>query len=100
MKRFATAAILFSLATTTLFGHAGEVHTYLGTVKSLDGDQAVITTKDGKEVPVTLTNETKYWRGTAPANRSDLAVGTRVSVEIGMDGKSATNVKIGTAPKK
>ena len=100
MKRFATAAILFSLVTATVLGHAGEVHTYLGTVRSLDGDQAVITTKDGKEVPVTLTDETKYWRGTAPAHRSDLAVGTRVSVEIGMDGKSATNVKIGTSPKK
>ncbi len=100
MKRFATAAVLFSLVTVTLFGHAGEVHTYLGTIKSLAGDHAVITTKDGKDVPVTLTNETKYWRGTAPAQRSDLTVGTRVSVEIGMDGTSATNVKIGTTPKK
>lgn len=100
MKRFATAAVLLSLVTATLFGHAGEVHTYLGTIKSLAGDQAVVTTKDGKDIPVILTDETKYWQGTTPARRSDLAVGSRVSVEIGTDGKSATSVKIGAKPKR
>ena len=98
MKRMA-AAVLFTLLTATLYGHAGEVHTYLGTIKALDGNQMMIVTKDGKEMPVTLTSETKYWQGTTPAKRADLSVGARVSVELGTDGKSATSVKIGAKPK-
>lgn len=99
MKRFITAAAMFTLLTSALLGHAGEVHTYLGTIKSLSEDQMVITDKDGKEHSVTLTNETKYWRGTTPASKADLSEGARVSVEIGVDGKSATTVKMGARPK-
>lgn len=99
MKKLISTAALLTLFTATLFAHAGEVHTWLGTVKSLAGNEMVITDKDGKEHSVTLTEGTKYWRGSAPATRSDLATGLRVSVEIGVDGKSATTVKLGAKPK-
>jgi hypothetical protein len=99
MKKLIITAALLTLFTATLLAHAGEVHTYLGTVKSLAGNEMVITDRDGKEHSVTLTDGTKYWRGSSSASRSDLATGLRVSVEIGVDGKSATTVKLGAKPK-
>lgn len=99
MKRFITTAALFTLFTTTLLAHAGEVHTYLGTIKTLSGNEMVITDRDGEDRSITLVKETKYWKGTTPATRADLAVGSRISVEIGVDGRTATTVKIGAKKK-
>ena len=99
MKRFITTLALFTLFTTTLLAHAGEVHTYLGTIKSLSGNEMVITDREGEVRSITLVKETKYWKGTVAATRADLVVGGRVSVEIGVDGRTATTVKIGAKPK-
>ena len=78
--------------------HGGHAHQVLGTVKEVSGDHVIVTTKEGKEVTVHLTEKTKYEKAGEAATRKDLAAGSRVSVYLENDGKSAATVKIG-APK-
>ena len=85
-----TVALL--LIAVSAFAHAGHQHHLLGTVKSLSGETLVITTVEGKDVTVTLTNATAYERG----SREDLTDGRRVSVEVD-NANRALKIKIGSA---
>ena len=89
-------AVLLCLATALpLLAHAGHQHHFLGTVKSLAGDQLTIVTPEGKDAAFTLTATTAYLREGATASRTDLTPGTRVAVAVADDGKTAVSVKLG-----
>lgn len=101
MQRIAVISLLLLLTATLAFAHAGEVHTYLGTITKLNEDGSfVIRMTDGKERTVLVSETTTYIHADGHAgNRSELAVGKRVSAKISKDGKTALNVKL-SAPKK
>lgn len=86
---------LFVLAAVTAFGHAGEIHRYMGTVTTLHDDGSFMLDKtDGATLHVAVSKATVYQRADgSPATPTDLAAGSRVVVTIGTDGKTATHVK-------
>jgi len=88
---FFALALLSSLA----FAHAGHQHHFLGTVKSLAADDLVVTATDGADRTFVLTDTTALQRGSEAASRADLTPGTRVSVEVANDGKTAVTIKLG-----
>lgn len=92
------ACLLFmTVVAAAAVAHEGHVHSVLGTVKEVSGDQVIVTTKEGKEVTVLLTEKTKYEKAGDAATRKDLAAGARVSVSFDKDGKSAATIKIGAS---
>src|SRR5712691_4047495 len=99
-KQFAVLAII-ALIVTSAFAHAGHVHTYIGTVTMLHGDNTfMIKTTDGKDITVTTSPTTKYLHADKhAANRSKVVVGSRVVVKMNTDGKTVASVKIGSGKK-
>ena len=95
MRKLIVVSLLLFVATAA-FAHAGHHHKYLGTVTAVHGDEVSLHTTDGHDVTFTVTSATSFKRGDADASRNDLTVGTRVSVEMALDGKTAMVVKIGT----
>jgi hypothetical protein len=89
------AALTWSTAVAS--AHQGHSHSILGTVKEISEERMVVTTKEGKEAAILLTTDTKYSKGKAVAKRTDLTVGSRVSIQVKDDGTTAVSVKIGTA---
>lgn len=96
MKKVITAVLLF--AALPLFAHAGHRHNLLGTIKTVEGDRVIVTTTSGSDATVNLTKETVFKRGSELVQRSELAQGIRVSVDLANDGVTAVVVKLG--PKK
>ncbi|MGZ5443075.1 MAG: hypothetical protein ACXW5U_13225 [Thermoanaerobaculia bacterium] len=88
-----TSIVALAIAATAL-AHGGHKHQYLGTVKVLHENALVVTTTDDTDVTFTLTEKTKYTKGTSAATKADLRQGVRVSVYVENDGKTATTVKI------
>ena len=88
------------LAAGAAHAHGGKSHLLLGTVKLLHENHLVVTATDGHEVTVTLTPTTQYEKDKKPARRSDLKPGTRVSIKLTEDDKTAVKIKIGSAPAK
>jgi tryptophanyl-tRNA synthetase len=99
-QQFALLAV-FTLLATSGFAHAGHVHTYMGTVTKLHGDNAfMIKTTDGKDLTVNTSPTTKFLHSdNHAANRSELAVGNRVVVKMNRDGKTAASVKMSSGNK-
>ena len=95
MMRKLIAVVVLLLAATTAFAHAGHHHKYLGTVTALHGDDVSLHTTDGHDVTFTITSATSFKRGDADASRNDVTVGTRLSVEMALDGRTASVVKVG-----
>ena len=95
MKRIAALSLLFLFSATLAFGHAGEEHTYLGTITKLNADGSfVIRMTNKKDRTVLVSKNTKYTHSDGhKAQRSELAVGQRVSVRVAKDGKTAISVK-------
>jgi hypothetical protein len=85
--------------------HDGHDHgkKVMGTVKAVhpDMNHVQITTKDGKTAEFYVDASTKYYRGSTSVSLSDLAPGTRVTVDTKADGQRtlATVVRVGTAAK-
>lgn len=99
MRRLFSVLVILAFA-VPLFGHAGEAHTYMGTVTMLHDGSFMMKTKDGKQVTVNYTDKTAFAHSTnRPAKQSDLTVGSRVVVKMSTDGKTATSVKM-SAPAK
>ena len=100
MKRIVVFTLLFLLTATLAFAHAGEVHTYLGTIKQINTDGSfVITMANGKDRTVLVSESTAYAHANGDkATHTELAVGQRVSTKISKDGKTALRVKL--SPKK
>ncbi len=81
--------------------HAGHKHKILmGTVEAIDASHIDLTTKDGRKVAVPLAKNTMFMRGDAMVGSDQVKPGTRVVIVLGEDDKTASNVKIGAAPKR
>jgi hypothetical protein len=93
-------ALLFTLASMA-FGHAGEVHNYMGTVTLTHDDRSFMLAKtDGEEMHVRVDAKTVYLRAdNSAASASDLIAGSRVVVRISEDGETATHIRIAAAKK-
>ena len=100
MKRIVLFTVLFLFTTTLAFAHAGEVHTYLGTITQINPDSSfIIRMANGKDRSVLVSDSTIYTHASGEkAAHSELAVGQRVSAKISKDGKTALRVKL-SAPK-
>ena len=88
------ASVLALVLATTALAHGGHKHQFLGTVKTLQENNLVVTTTDKADVTFTLTANTTFTKGTATATRADLAAGARVSIYVENDGKTAKTIKI------
>ena len=85
--------------------HDGHDHgkKVMGTVKAVhpEMNHVQITTKDGKTAEFYVDANTKYYKGSTSLSLSDLAPGTRVTVDTKADGQRtlATVVRVGAAAK-
>jgi hypothetical protein len=95
MRKITTIALLVAAIATAALAHAGHIHNYLGTVKSVDDSRLVITTTESKDVSFVLTPATTYSREGKSASKSDLRSGVRVAVRVAEDGKTVTSIKFG-----
>ena len=96
MKRTTVISMLLLFTVANLaFGHAGEVHSYMGTITRLSDGSFTMKTTAGKELTVLTSKQTTYTHAdNHAAERSELAVGMRVVVKMSKDGKTAINVKM------
>ena len=99
MRKIASLSLIVLLAASAALAHGGTGN-LLGTVKEVNEGQMVVTSTDGHEVTVQLTEKTKYEKAHKPATKQDIAVGTRVSVKLEKDGKTAVAVTIGSPKSK
>ena len=99
MKRISVISLLLLFAATMAYAHAGEVHTYLGTVTKINKDGSfVIRMTDGKERTVLVSRDTTYTHADGQkAEQSEVTAGKRVAAKISKDGKTALNVKFSAA---
>ena len=83
------------------FGHAGEVHTYMGTVTSVHDDGSFTLEKtDGKTMLVEVSARTSYLHADGrTASSAELVAGKRVVVTMAKDGKTATTIKLAAAKR-
>ncbi len=95
MRRIVVGLAVMMVAAVAL-AHAGHIHNFLGTVKSIADTRLVITTPDAKAVTFVLNATTSFTRDGKPAPRAEVVVGQRVAVHVADDGKTATWVKLGT----
>ncbi|HVE70527.1 MAG TPA: hypothetical protein VNI54_04095 [Thermoanaerobaculia bacterium] len=89
------------LAAVSAFGHAGEVHTYMGTVAAVH-DSAAFTMKktDGGSLRVEVSAATAYVHANGTrGTRDDVTPGKRVVVTISKDGRTASLVKIAASKR-
>lgn len=95
MKRIAILSLLFLFTATLAFAHAGEEHTYLGTITKIHKDGSfVMKMTNGKDRTVLVSETTTYTHADGhEGKREELVVGKRVSVKISKDGKTALTVK-------
>lgn len=92
---------LFLIAALNAFGHAGEVHKYMGTVSAVQGESFTLAKTDGTSMQVFVSPSTVYQQADgAAAGRADVAAGRRVVVTISTDGKTATLIKFAAVKKK
>lgn len=98
MRKILIFLFVTVLATGAAFAHGGKSHLLLGTVKELHGDHLVVTATDGHVATVMLAKSTTYEKDKKAATRAVLAVGTRVSIQLTEDNKTAVKVKIGAGP--
>ena len=94
MRKIALFPLLLLLAVNA-FGHAGEVHTYMGSVSAVNGDGSfTLDGTDGKTHHVAVAQSTVFRNADgSPAAAADLAVGKRVVATISTDGKTASMIK-------
>lgn len=100
MRKLALS-LSFLLVALNAFGHAGEVHTYMGTVAAVreDGSFALDKT-DGTSMDVTVAKATVFRHADGKfAKRTELAPGRRVVVTIAEDGRTATTIKFAAKKK-
>ena len=102
MKKLVAVSLFLLLATTSAFAHAGEIHTYMGSVTMVHSDtEFMMKTTAGKDVTVQTTPTTAWLHADDhAAKRSELAVGSPVVVKMNKDGKTAASVKLSAPAKK
>jgi hypothetical protein len=85
MTRRAAAALCLMLAlplvmTSRLLAHPGHEHKIMGTVTMAAADHVMLKTKDGKDVTIAVTADTKILRGKEPVKAAEIQAGSRVVV--------------------
>ena len=92
---------LLLLVALNAFGHAGEVHKYMGTITAVHDDGSFMLKKtDGKTMHVQVAKTTAYQHADGhTAKRGEVVTGKRVVVTIAKDGKTASLVKLAAAKK-
>ena len=95
MKKLALYALLLVLALNA-FGHAGEVHKYMGTITAVSENGSFTLKKtDGTSMTVEVSPKTTYvYTNGTTAPRTEVAPGRRVVVTISTDGKTASEIKL------
>ena len=95
MRKFILYTLLLWVALNA-FGHAGELHNYMGTVTAVhDGGSFMLKKTDGKTIHVAVSKQTTYLHANGTvATRAELTVGKRAVVTISKDGKTATKIKL------
>lgn len=101
MKKLVAVSLFLLLAATSAFAHAGHIHTYMGSVTMLHGDNAfMMKTTDGKDLTIQTSPKTTWLHSdNHAAKQSELAVGQRVVVKMMIDGKTAASVKMSVPAK-
>jgi len=101
MRRITVVSLMLLFTATLLLAHAGEVHTYLGTVTKINADGSfVIRMTNGNERTVLVSKSTTYNHADGHAGkRSEITVGRRVAAKISKDAKTALNVKLSATRK-
>jgi hypothetical protein len=97
-KWVAVAGVL--VAPVFALAHEGQKHT-MGTVHEITADRIVVAMRDGKDAVFTLTPQTSFQRGDAPARRENVKVGERVVVHAKLAGDTqiATVVKLAASTR-
>lgn len=100
MRKFLLSSLLLLVALSA-FGHAGEVHNYMGTVTAVHDDGSFMLQKtDGTAMHVLVSAKTAYLHANGKAaSRADLNAGKRVVATISKDGKTATTIKLAGAKR-
>jgi len=96
MRKTAALAVVVSFVALAALAHAGHIHNFLGVVKTVEGNQLVVTTRAGQDVTFALTDKTAYLRDGKAASRADLVTGMRVAVHVADDGHTVTEIKLGS----
>ena len=101
MKRIALSLLILFGLTTIAFAHAGELHSYMGTISTVHKDGSFMLEKtDGKTMRVQIAKSTTYLHADGHAAKpGELKAGSRVVVKISKDGKTAVSIRMAT-PKK
>jgi hypothetical protein len=99
MRKFVLYSLLLVVVSTVAvnaFGHAGEVHTHMGTITMLHEDGSFVMKKtDGKSMHVEVAKTTRYLHADGhAAKHAELAAGKRVVVTLSKDGRTATTIKL------
>ena len=96
MRKFILFSLLLLVVATGAFGHAGEVHTYMGTVTATHDDGSFRLKKtDGTTIHIAVSDKTAYLHADGKAaTRADLTAGKRAVVTVSKDGKTASTIKI------
>ena len=93
------AALVTPVTRVVVRAHEGHAHKVMGTVSSIDGNNIMVKTADGKTTMVMLDAKTKITQGKTKLQAAGLKVGDRV-VAQGPKEKNmimATTVKVGDA---
>jgi hypothetical protein len=97
-----TAVALFTLvlgSPSVVLAHEGHDHKIMGTVTMAMADHVMLKDKDGKDVTVMVTRDTKV-RSTPAMKVQEIKVGTRVVITAAMvkDVMNAKLIEVGAAP--
>jgi hypothetical protein len=96
-KHWIAAIALAAVLVVPALAHEGHAHKVMGTVSSVEGNNVMVKTADGKTVMVMLDSKTVITRGTTKLDATAVKVGDRVVAE-GMEEKEmimAKTVKLG-----
>jgi hypothetical protein len=104
MKRFLLAGLALAIlalgSATTLSAHEGHEHKIMGTVTMAAVDHVMLKDKDGKDVMVKVTKDTKV-KAKPALNVEDIKAGTRIvvtAVEQKDKSMTAKSIEVGPAP--
>lgn len=104
MKRFSAVVLALAVLTlgvgTRLFAHEGHEHKVMGTVTMAAADHVMLKDKNGKDVMVKVTAETKV-KAKPALKVQEIKPGTRVvisAVEEKDKAMTAKTIEVGAAP--
>jgi len=85
---------------TTAFAHEGHKHKVLGTVTMAASDHVMLKDKDGKDVTVHITKDTKVLKDKKAMKLEDIKTGMRVVITAVTEKEKmmATTIELGAAP--